>query len=480
MGYENVRLVDWPDAPEKGDAADAVALGVDVAALIENARPVALPEIEALGQLLSDVQAFIARYVVTGDAQRTALGLWVAHTWTFAAAECTPYLNVTSPEKRCGKTRLLEALQLVVADPWLTSKATAAVLVRKVAQNTPSLLLDETDGAFKGEKDYAEALRSILNAGYRKGGVASLCVPKGSSVELVDFPVFCPKALALIGELPDTVADRSIRISLKRRAPSEEVERLRRRVAEAHAAPLRQRLEKWATVAVSKLAEMEPPLPEALSDRACDVWEPLLAIADLAGDEWPVRAREAALVLSGDTSDNEHSLGVRLLYDLRELMTDKTEPVPSTEVVNTLVATEESPWGDLRGRPLDARKLARMLKPFGIKPMAIRVGACVFKGYRPGDFSDAFSRYCPPTPELSVTTVTAVTETQSELNLAPEVVTDVTPVTVIPRMGEDDDLPPLPDKCPQCGGQDFIYLPSGEPACDGCGKGIGDGLDIPT
>ncbi|MDP2948181.1 MAG: DUF3631 domain-containing protein [Chloroflexota bacterium] len=427
LGCQAVRMVDWPDAPPAGDAADAVAQGVDIAALLERAAPVAMVKAADLGLLLEDVEAFIRRYLATGASQLAALALWVLHSWTLEAAETTPYLHVTSPEKQSGKTRLLEALALMVARPWFTSRVSAAVLVRKVARDAPTLLLDETDSAFKVE-DYSEALRGILNAGYRRGGVASLCVKAGGDFTLVDFPVFSLKALAGIGELPDTVADRSIRISLKRRAPTERVERFRLRDAQAQAAPIRERLERWANIAVAKLADARPTIPDELSDRQADVWEPLLAIADLAGGQWPARAREAALVLSASVVENGYSFGVRLLHDIREVLGDRTCPIPTSELLEGLVALEEAPWGDLKGKALDARRLSRILKPYGIKPKVFRTGATTPRGYESADFEDAWARYCACTPGISATSATSATKSAARLNLGTESVADVAAV----------------------------------------------------
>lgn len=394
---------------------------------------------EELTGLLSSIEDFIRRYVATGDAERAALTLWVAHTHAFEAAECTPYLQVTSPEKQSGKTRLLETLDLVAWKAWFTSRVSAAALVRKVARDVPALLLDETDSAFKADKEYSEALRGILNAGYRLGGMACLCVKQAGDFELAEFSTFCPKALAGIGELPDTVADRSIRISLKRRAPSEPVERFRLRTAKAQAAPLRERLERWATTAVAKLTDAEPMLPEGLSDRACDVWEPLLAIADLAGGVWPARARESAIVLSTASLDNSYSLGVRLLHDIREVLRDRTAPIPTATLLEELTALEEAPWSDLRGKPLDPMRLSRLLKPYAIKPKVVRMGDTTARGYEPGDFQDAWGRYCAYTPEKPVTSVTGVTKNEAKANSGQKDVTGVTDVT--PFQGVQESLP---------------------------------------
>ena len=238
LGSQNIQMVDWPEAPPKGDAA-AVAQGVDVRRLIANAT-VWKPGNVDLGDLLHDVVIFIRQYVVLTEHQLWALALWIAHTHALDAADCTPYLSVKSAEKQSGKTLFLEVLNLLVARPWFTGRVTAAVLVRKVARDIPTLLLDETDTTFKGDKEYSETLRGVLDSRLRGrrvlqrssqmmlGGLADGC-PSGSTMRprspgqrdferrLRDFPVFGAKALAGIGMLPDTVQDRSIPIEMRRK-----------------------------------------------------------------------------------------------------------------------------------------------------------------------------------------------------------------------------------------------------------------------
>ncbi|HEY3926834.1 MAG TPA: primase alpha helix C-terminal domain-containing protein, partial [Candidatus Koribacter sp.] len=170
---------------------------------------------DQLADALERTFRFVLRYVKLSEAQAEIIVLWIAHTHALSAAQSSPYVAITSAEKQCGKTRLLEVLNLLVVNPWLTGRVTAACLTRKIDKDQPTLLLDESDAAFNGEKEYAEALRGVLNTGHRRGGKASCCVGKGADTK--DFQTFCPKAIAGIGHLPDTVADRSIPILLKRK-----------------------------------------------------------------------------------------------------------------------------------------------------------------------------------------------------------------------------------------------------------------------
>jgi hypothetical protein len=352
-------------------------------------------------ELLVNLIAFIRRYVALSEAQVLLSALWIVHTHALDAAETTPYLNIWSAEKRSGKTRLLETLDLLVARAWFTGRVTSAVLVRKVAAETPTLLLDESDAAFNGDREYAEMLRGVLNAGFRLGGMVSLCIGQGANLTYDDFPAFSPKAIAGIGTLPDTVADRSIPIELRRRRQSERVERFRRRKVGPKALPLQKAAAAWAQENLKALAEAEPELPEELDDRAQDIIEPLLAIAEEVGGEWPVRARDAAVaLLTGEHREEAESLGVRLLGDCRTAFNESGEDRLATgKLLVQLRTPEDAPWRALKGEPLDATRLARMLKPYGIKPKKLREGEGTFRGYCRAWFEDAWARYLPADPE---------------------------------------------------------------------------------
>jgi hypothetical protein len=364
-----------------------------------------LPELAAL---LDDVEAFVRRFVVLSADQAIAVVLWVAHTHAMSAADCTPYLDISSAEKESGKTQLLEVLDLLVARPWLTGRVTAAVLGRKIDKEHPTLLLDESDAAFGGPSEYAEVLRGILNTGYRRSGKTSVCVGQGANINYVDLSTFCPKAIAGLGEkLPDTVRSRSIRIRLKKRLSRERIERFRRRDVEAAAEPVQVSLASMLEHIAPHLMEARPTLPEALSDRAADVWEPLLAIADLAGGDWPARARRAALALSGGNTSEDESVGIRLLADIRRAYGEfDTERLSSKQLLAFLNELEDAPWGEWQaGKPLTAIGLAKLLKPYDVRPRSIRLDdGTTAKGYLLEQFDDPFSRYLSAlNPPVSVT-----------------------------------------------------------------------------
>jgi len=344
--------------------------------------------------LLDGIEELLRTWVILTEDERVAVTLWVVHTHCFGAADTTPYLSITSAEKESGKTRLLEVLRLLVANPWLTGRTTVAALVRKVDGDQPTLLLDESDTAFHREREYSEALRGVLNTGYERNGCATLCVPAGNGFTTRDFLTFCPKAIAGIGRLPDTVESRSIPIRMRRRLPSEEVRKLRRREAKVICGPVFERLEAWAKEAVDALRIMQPDVPDELGDRAADVWEPLFAIADHAGGRWPERARATATRLSGVRRHGDDSLGVQLLFDLHSMWQQRSEErQPTGEMLRFLRGIEESPWGELDGRSLSSTRLAALLKPFDIGPEHWREGRRTVRGYHRSAFDDSFLRY---------------------------------------------------------------------------------------
>jgi hypothetical protein len=350
----------------------------------------------SVGSVLDRLAAFVKRFVAfASDHQLCAVVLWIAHTHAFEAAECSPRLAIQSAEKQSGKTRLLEVLELTTREPRQVVNMSEAALFRVIEAGTPTVLWDEIDAVFGPKARDREDLRAMLNAGYRAGATVERCVGEGSKLEVKPFRVFCPVALAGIGQLPDTVQDRSIVIRLRRRRIDEPIDKLRRRRVEPEAAELRSDLAAVLERVTEQLADLSPELPPGLPDRAEDVWEPLVAIADLAGWDWPQAAREAALNLTLEDRDDEGSLAVRLLADIRAVLGDD-KTIPSEELCPRLAAVEESPWGAWRGNRIEPRGLAGLLRPYGIKSRQLWVtGGKNVRGYRADDFADAFARYLP-------------------------------------------------------------------------------------
>jgi Protein of unknown function (DUF3631) len=352
-------------------------------------------EVGGVSSLLEEVVRFIRRYVVLDPEAAHLLALWVLHTHAFEAAVTTPYVRVHSAERESGKTRLLELLALLVRRGWLEINPTAAVVFRGIDAEAPTLLLDEIDQmAFGDRRD----LLAVLNAGYKIG--AKVHRVEGDRTRVLRaFDVFCPKAFAGIndGSLPDTLRSRSVHVRLERRLPDDEIERFHHRVVEPEAEELRERIEAWALANLDALIDGEPDLPDELSDREQEVWEPLLAIADLAGGGWKKRARDAAKTLAKAKGRIDESRGVLLLGDIRRVFKDKgVERIFSGDLVNALNAIEESGWGGWHdGSGMRTDDLARELGRYPISPQKLRIGDHSRRGYTREQFLNVWARYLP-------------------------------------------------------------------------------------
>lgn len=424
---KSVRVLELPGLPEKGDVSDWLADGhtvAELAALAEGAcewspAPAApsTGQVPATEDLLEALVAFIHRFVILTPAQATVAALWTLHTHAIDAAEVTLFLSVSSAEMASGKTRLLEVLALLVRKAWRAVFPSEAVLYRKIQADCPTLLLDEVDGIFGNRVGDHEGLRAVLNAGNRRGVMVPRCVGKSADMKLQTFSVFCARALAGIGRLPATVADRSIPVRLKRRTPGEKIAPFRFREVEPEAAELRARLETWAPAVLDVLKNARPFAPPELDDRTADGAEPLLAIADLASGEWPARARAALVTLARDKTADDDSLGLRLLKDCKTAF-GELDRISSANLCETLVRMEESPWPEVsrNAKPLTVRKLASLLNAYDIVSGTVRfpnasVGSpTTAKGYYRAAFEDAWSRFLP---SATLPTVSNVTTSQA-------------------------------------------------------------------
>jgi hypothetical protein len=382
------------------DAADHLAAGRTV----DDFDVVTTGDAVDGGELLDDVSTVLARYVAfPSTAARVAVVLWVAHTHMLESFDSTPRLSVQSPEKGSGKTRLLELLVELCRKARHTSSLTAAALFRLVDQERPTLLFDEVDTLFGPAAQAHEELRGLLNAGHRKGALAYRCVGEPSKMKVQGFEAYAAVALAGIGDLPDTIQDRSIIVRMRRRAPDEQVEPFRHGQATPALLAIHDRLEEWGSRAAPEVADHIPEMPDGITDRPADVWEPLLAIADIVGGEWPAKARSACVQLCKEGRVADVSLGVRLLQDIQSVFdTLKMDRLRSVDLAGYLAGIEEAPWGDLRGKALEASSLAKRLKRYDVGPKNIRLGdGSQAKGYERADFADAWRRYLASSAEES-------------------------------------------------------------------------------
>jgi len=338
-------------------------------------------------ELLNDIEQFAGQYLALPTKHHVVvLTLWAAHTWAVSAFYVTPRLILDSPEPGCAKTRVLEVLALVCHTAKLTLSTTTAALYRRIAaagDHPPTVLQDEADAVFgKTASPQAEDLRALFNSGYKRGATVDRCEGDGKKMKVREFPVFAPVALAgLAGKVPKTIIDRGVVFHMRHRAADEHISEFRERDANVLAEPLRKQLEAWAESNFAALAAARPVMPDGVCDRPAEIWEALIAVADIAGGDWPQRAREACEHFVVDVDENQPSLGIRLLGDLRKLFNDR-KTMFSVDIITALTDDEESEWGDLWGKPLDQRRLANELRKYGVQPRMVRSSFAQARGYR--------------------------------------------------------------------------------------------------
>lgn len=352
--------------------------------------------------LLNEVREALARYVVLpNEHAATGVVLWIAATHAVPAWAHAARLVIRAPEKRCGKSRLLDLAEAMCHDPLLTVNASAPAVYRSIGmkrKNPPTILLDEADTVFGPKAGDNEDLRGLLNAGHQRNRPALRYNASNSSVEKIH--TFAMAALAGIGAMPDTIEDRAVVIRMRRRKPGEEVAPYRTRRDGPALDNLRQRLNQWVRAHLDHLGSAMPDMP--VEDRAADTWEPLLAVADLAGGTWPDLARAACTALTETRDANvELSIQARLLTDCRAAF-GNSEMLATADLLDHLKDDPEAPWATYGNTGLTPVRLGALLRDFDIKSSNLRLGKDdagndrQAKGYRRTDFADAWARYCPP------------------------------------------------------------------------------------
>ena len=361
--------------------------------------------------VLQAVYDFLGRFVsYPSEHAQTAHGLWCVHTHLMHLWESTPRLAFLSPEPASGKTRAMEITNLLVPNPVLAVNVSPTYLFRKVGAGAVTLLYDEIDAVFGPKAKDNEDTRALLNAGHRRGAVAGRCVARGTTVATEEISAFAPLAVAGLGWLPDTLMSRAIVIRMRPRHTGEEIESYRARLHDKQGAAVYRLIETWAA---TQTEVTWPELPKEIQDRDADCWEPLIVIAEAVGGRWPKAAREAAVSLVSAAQDREASLGIRLLHDTQIIFGD-SHALHTRVLLHQLIALEESPWGDIRGKPLDERGLAHRLRQYSIRSRQIRTGDITLKGYLREDFLDAWKRYPPPRPQKPETNETSKTSVQNQ------------------------------------------------------------------
>ncbi|MEU1053427.1 DUF3631 domain-containing protein [Streptomyces sp. NPDC005876] len=391
----------WPPVAVPGKPGQGEPEHTAPVAAEEAETPAPDPEPTVGSLLLDELRAQIAKFVILPTPEALdAVVLWVAATHLQPAWQHAPRLAVVGPAKRCGKSRLLDVLTETVHNRLITVNASPAAIFRSITdEDPPTLLVDEADTLFGTAKaaEKNEDLRGLLNAGHQRNR-PTLRV-SGPEHKPQAFPTFAMAALAGIGDLPDTIMDRSVVIRMRRRAPGEKVAAFRtvRDTPALHA--IRDRLTAWLGPLHARAMEMEPAMP--VEDRAADTWEPLVVVADLAGGAWPARARTACRAMTAYEAgqDEEGGLKTRILVDIRRAFAAEGDPtvMRTSRLLEHLNGDKEAPWAEYGANGLTPRGLQELLKDYGGLGSANRrfPDGAQAKGFARNQFLDAWARYCP-------------------------------------------------------------------------------------
>ncbi|WP_222854231.1 DUF3631 domain-containing protein [Fodinicola acaciae] len=343
--------------------------------------------------MLDAIRTAVTRYVVMPSPATTdAVTLWIAATHAQPAWAHAPRLVIRGPERRCGKSRLLDVVEALSRDPLLTVNASAAAVYRSVSVDPPVILVDEADTIFGAKAEGNEDLRGLLNAGHQRNRPAVRYDAATNSVQHLE--TFAMAALAGIGQMPDTIEDRAIIVRMRRRAAGEDVATFRYKRDRQPLRAFATKLTNWLRADLKALERIEPEMP--IEDRAADTWEPLVIVADHAGGDWPERARTAAKTLTQQASDDgQVSDRVRLLADCRTAFGVDTA-LSTAALLDRLKANPEAPWSEYGPNGLTAMRLGNILREYEIRSGNIRFpDGKQAKGYQRVDFNDAWKRYCP-------------------------------------------------------------------------------------
>lgn len=370
------------------------------------------PEEVSGDALIQDMIDLIRRHIVLSDYGVFTAALWSLLCW-FVDSEkidTLPFLCISSPDKRCGKSRLQTVLEWFVPRALSTSNISAAAVYRTIEAHHPTLLMDEADTYAKEN----EELRGVLNSGHtREKAFVIRCHP--TTLEPERFNVWCPKSLALIGDLPGTLADRSIVIPMERKKRAEKVKPLRATEG-AQRKEIHRKILRWYEDNWHKMEVLDAPTAEEISDRDADNWLPVLQVAKLLGSKWYSDAFTTMRRLNPSQGEREDQANptIPLLIRLSRIFQEavrNSDPmllpvkedflIATTELLVKLNADKEAPWADWRkGEGLSQEKLASLLRPFKVSSVQKRVGPDrVVRGYLKSQLQPIFDRYAPPDPE---------------------------------------------------------------------------------
>lgn len=345
-------------------------------------------------ELLDVVKATIKRFIILDDEQATASALWCAMTWFINSISIAPLCIINAPEKACGKSQLLTVMGRMSYRPLSSSNATPSALFRAVELWKPTIMIDEADTFFRDNPE----LTGLVNAGFERGTTILRSESTGDSFIPKAFAVYSAKAIAgiqLEKHLTEATLSRGIIIKLRKKLSGESIDKMRH-AEDGLFDSISSKLARFAEDYSERVRLACPALPDSLGDREQDFYEPLLAIASMAGDGWFTKATSAALVLCHSVEKQE-SIGNELLADIQAVFERKgVQKISTADLITALIEDDEAAWATYnRGKPIAPRQLGKQISAYGITSKQWRPSKYEnpVRGFEIDQFTESFSRY---------------------------------------------------------------------------------------
>lgn len=355
---------------------------------------------------LSEIEQFLSDYIVLSPQEIMVTAAWVKASWLTEKFDRFPHLAITSPEKRCGKTRLLELIELVCHNAYNTpTNMSPAALYRLIQSVQPTILLDEAQSIKRRGSETAEVFRELLNAGINRNAKVYRCGGENRD-EVQEFSIYGPKVLALIGGLDGVLANRCLPVSMKRKTKADAVMQFRSRVVNPIGEELNKKIEQWVKEHGGRISKIYDSLDtfDMENDRLAELLLPLQAVLELSDKNRLHILKDYAMGLD-KTDEAAETLGVQLLRACRDIFRpfkpDKKGKVfvPTDQLITRLIGCSEGPWARCnRGGIITAEMLANLLRPFSIRSDRKKIRGVQIRGFYKYAFEDTWARYLPPIP----------------------------------------------------------------------------------
>lgn len=360
-------------------------------------KPITVPELDDVAAaftprkdspepcVLDVVREFIGRFVYATDAELDVMAGWVVHSYVFEAYFATPRLAFLALTEEAGKTTALNMILALAKNPIKTVNASGPSIFKIIEKEHPTLLFDEVDNMWNPKGTGSSKNRDqlgILNEGAYQDGYVLRADGK--------YPVFVAAAFAGIGQLPKTMASRSIIINMSRVPDNVDLEDYEPDLFRGEAARIREMIGSWLAERGPEL-DLQPIMPEGLKSRKRQITKVLVAVGDLAGPEWSDRMRKALReVMLGITRVTRMSPAEELIQ-LVASITQQDTFLPTGELITLLKFQRDHEnalrWAEWLDSPFVAtRTLANMLKPYGIESQQKWLEGENRRGYHAGDF----------------------------------------------------------------------------------------------